>query len=417
MKVTHELTLTPVDRDDVTLDNWAEPPQNRWSLLHLDEVLATTSIAAARTPSPLTRADLAVLDVVTPRYNITAQIIEHTTVGEVLLDTFTDGFLVMHHGVIVCEEYARTMAPDTRHLLMSVTKTVVGVVAGALIESEHLRLDHRVEQIVPELAGSGFEGATVRDLMDMRSGVRFNETYHDPDADVYLMEHAAGWRSPRADVPGTLHQFLRTLARDEDHEGVFRYRSSETNALAWVCERASGVDLATLIQRLVWDPIGAEHSARITVDPAGVAVGDGGLCATLRDVARFAEMLCHNGTARSGAQVAPVWFIVDTLLAAEDSRDAFAATHSPTGMPGGHYRNQIWVPFPDRSVFLGLGIHGQMVYVNQQAGVVGVKLSTWPTAQNGVHFYDTLAAFESISAALVRHTLAHPDSVVRQERA
>ncbi|MEI2777880.1 MAG: serine hydrolase [Tetrasphaera sp.] len=302
----------------------------------------------------------------------------------------------------------QSMAPSTRHLLMSVTKTVVGVIACALVEDGVLALDDRVEAIIPALAGSGFAGATVRDVLDMRTGVRFNETYHDPDADVYLMEHACGWRSPREDVPGSLREFLAQLPRDEEHGGRFRYRSSETNVLSWICEVASGQDLATLIHEWVWAQIGAEFPAHITVDPTGVAVGDGGLSATLRDVGRLADMLARNGIARSGAQVAPPWFVVDTLVAAEDSRDAFAATNSPTGMPGGHYRNQVWVPFPDRSVFLALGIHGQMVYVNQQSGVVGVKLSTWPTAQNGALFYDTLGAFESISAALDRYTHQHP---------
>ena len=392
----------------VTRDNWAEPPGLRWSFLHLDEVLATAPIAASAAPVTLEVAPIPVLDVITPRYDVTARIVDHTSVEQLLAESHTDGFLVMHHGRIAAEWYAPSMAPSTRHLLMSVTKTVVGVIACALVEDGVLALDDRVEAIIPALAGSGFAGATVRDVLDMRTGVRFNETYHDPDADVYLMEHACGWRSPREDVPGSLREFLAQLPRDEEHGGRFRYRSSETNVLSWICEVASGQDLATLIHEWVWAQIGAEFPAHITVDPTGVAVGDGGLSATLRDVGRLADMLARNGIARSGAQVAPPWFVVDTLVAAEDSRDAFAATNSPTGMPGGHYRNQVWVPFPDRSVFLALGIHGQMVYVNQQSGVVGVKLSTWPTAQNGALFYDTLGAFESISAALDRYTHQHP---------
>lgn len=408
MNQLHDAEMVQPAPWQVTWDNWAEPPGLRWSFLHLDEVLATTPIPASRWPVSLGVKQMPILDVVTPRYDVTARIVDHTSVDQLLADSFTDGFLVMHHGQIVSEWYAASMLPSTRHLLMSVTKTVVGIVACALVEDGVLSLHDRVEAIIPALADSGFAGATVRDVLDMRTGVRFNETYHDPDADVYLMEHACGWRSPREDVPNSLREFLAQLPRDEPHGGRFRYRSSETNVLSWICEVASGKDLATLIHEWIWDPIGAEFSAHITVDSTGVAIGDGGLSATLRDVARLADMLARNGIARSGVQVAPLWFVVDTLLAAEDSREAFAATHSPTGMPGGHYRNQIWVPFPDRSVFLALGIHGQMVYINQQTGVVGVKLSTWPTAQNGALFYDTLGAFESISSALDRYTHQHP---------
>ncbi len=397
-----------LDPAAVGRDNWSEPPLNRWSFLHLDRILDTATVSRGAVTAPLPVDLRPVLEIITPRHDDTGQIVGHSPVTAVLDATFTDGLIILHRGAVVCEEYFGPMSSGVRHLLMSVTKTVVGVVVAELAEQRRLRLDDPVERIVPELAASGFAGATVRHLLDMRSGVRFSESYHDPDADVYLMEHAVGWRSPRPDVPDTMHGFLAQLPKEKDHGGGFRYRSSETNALSWVCEQASGSDLATLMSELVWQRIGAERDAYITVDRAGTAVGDGGLNAALRDVARFGEMLRHNGIAHDGKHVAPSWFVSDTLLAAEDSKDAFAATESPTGMPGGHYRNQIWVPYRNRSVLLALGIHGQMVYINQRAGVTAVKLSTWPHAQDGVAFYDTLGAFESISRALAPETVPVP---------
>lgn len=390
----------------VTVDNWAEPPQNRWSFLNLDRVLSTAPVlAGALGPlvPELPRQTRPLLDVAAPRHDANGRVVRQGTVGQVLDDSWTDGFLVMHRGAIVCEEYRGAMSPETAHLLMSVTKTVVGVLLTRLIDDGWCSLTDRVEALVPQLADSGFAGATVRDLLDMRSGVRFNETYHDPEADVYLMEHAVGWRSPRPDGPSTLHEFLAQLPADESHGGAFRYRSSETNVLGWICEAVTGRSLADLLGQYIWGPIGAERNAHITVDRVGSAVADGGLSASLRDVGRFAEMLRRNGTGPAGHQVAPEWFTADTLLGDEDSKDAFARTNSPTGMPGGHYRNQVWVPFRQRTVMLGLGIHGQMVYINQRAGVVGVKLSSWPTAQNATCFYDALGAFDAIAAHLTPH--------------
>ncbi|XVX20317.1 serine hydrolase domain-containing protein [Actinomycetota bacterium] len=387
----------------VTLDNWADPGYNRWSFLNLDSVLPTVPIAAVGDGIPFPRRDEDILSAGTPRHDGVGQVQSRSTVRDVLDDTWTDGFVVLHHGHVVCEEYRGEMTPETRHLIMSVTKSVVGVLVCDLVDEGLCLLTDAVEDLVPDLMGSGFAGATLRDLLDMRSGVRFNETYHDPDADVYLMEHAVGWRPPRADVPSTMHEYLASLPSDGPHGGKFRYRSSETNVLGWICEEVTGRPFAELLAERVWGPLGAGHSAHITVDREGSAVADGGLSATLMDVARFAEMLRRNGISQTGAQVAPEWFISDTLLGAEDSKDAFAKTNSPTGMPGGHYRNQLWVPFRMRTVILGLGIHGQMVYINQRAGVVGVKLSTWPTAQNATAFYDTLGAFDAIAASLTPH--------------
>ncbi len=412
----HPLSTDAIGRG-ITLDNWADAPHNRWSFLHLDEVLRMQVIQASPHPEPLAaEPDPNLLRLATPRYDATGRITSHTTGADVLADTYTDGFVILHHGRIRAETYADSMLPDTRHLLMSVTKTVVGVVATTLVDAGWFGFDTRVEEIVPALGESGFAGATVRHLLDMRSGVRFNETYHDPDADVYLMEHATQWRSPRADIPDTLHDFLLTLPREREHGGTFHYRSSETDALGWVCEEATGRPLADLIHDYVWAPMGGEHTAYVSIDQAGTAIADGGMCATLRDVARLGEMLRHSGISPSGRKVGPSWLTTDTLLGTEDLRSAFAATSSPTGMPGGHYRNQIWVPFPDRTTFLALGVHGQMIYVNQRAAITGVKLSSWPTAQDGARFFDTLGLFETLASALTRSALAAHPAAIKEKR-
>lgn len=388
--------------EEVTIDTWGEAPMNRWSFLHLDRVLPTTPIRTSpeRAQEPAPRSDQPILDTMVPRHDGVGRIEEYTSAREVLADTWTDGFILLKDGVILAEEYMALVEPQDKHLLMSVTKSLVGVVAAILADRGLFRPRALVESVVPQLRDSGFAGATIRDLLDMRTGVKFTETYHNPDADVYLMEHAVGWRSPREDVPGTMHEFLAGLGSDDAHGKRFRYRSSDTNVLGWVCEAASGRPLGELLSELIWQPLGAQDDGHITVDSVGTAIADGGMSATLRDTARFGEMLRRNGVSDKGVQIAPEWFVTDTLLGAEDSKDAFAATNSPTGLPGGHYRNQIWVPFRQRSVMLGLGIHGQMVYVNQRAGVTGVKFSTWPTAQNPVAFYDTLGVFEAITRVL-----------------
>ena len=129
---------------------------------------------------------------------------------------------------------------------------------------------------------------------------------------------------------------------------MFRYRSCETDILGWVCERAAGVHMATLLSRLIWQRLGMENDAYIAIDSAGAAIHDGGLCATARDVARLGQLLLDDGRAASGEQVLPEGWTRDVLAGAADGKDAFAATSGfDTGMPGGHYRHQFWVPFAD----------------------------------------------------------------------
>jgi CubicO group peptidase (beta-lactamase class C family) len=146
----------------------------------------------------------------------------------------------------------------------------------------------------------------------------------------------------------------------------------------------------------VWARLGAEHDANIGVDPLGTGMFDGGISAALRDLARFGQMLLREGTSLMGEQVVPAAWVHDSFTGGPDTRAAFEASPTDHRMPGGMYRNQFWFPFPDRDVLLCLGIHGQMVYVNRSARVVGVKLSSRPTPQDGW----TLRAFDVISDAV-----------------
>jgi CubicO group peptidase (beta-lactamase class C family) len=381
----------------VTLANWQDPPFNRWGFLHVDAILPTAAIGRQGAPTaPLATRPREVIDL--PVAGLSSG---PGTAADVLAGTETDAFLILQDGVVVHESYGPTMTRATRHLLMSVSKSFIGGVAGILAEDGRLDLDGLVTDYVPEVIGFGYQGATVRNLLDMRSGISFSEAYLSSDSDVSAPEFAASRRPYRAGMPTSTYDFLARLPADRPHGGGFRYRSCETDMLGWVCERAGGADMATMLSRLLWQRLGMADDAYNAVDLFGVAVHNGGLCATARDVARFGQLLLDNGRARSGEQVLPPWWTPDVLDGAADGKDAFTAMSADeTGMPGGHYRHQLWVPFADRRVVLGVGIYGQMVYVDQDAGVVGVKLSSWPVPQSPVRFHDTLRTFRAIAGRL-----------------
>jgi CubicO group peptidase (beta-lactamase class C family) len=385
----------------VTLDNWQTAEQVGWTFCHIAEILPTATISrGSERAVPLSRhitrfADLTCRDADG----------ESTTVGAIMKATETDGWMVVHDGKLVAEQYAGAMEPDTLHLLMSVSKSIVAILVGALAGHAVINLDEQVTAYVPELEHSGYRGATVRQLLDMRSGIAFSEDYLDPDAEVRVLEQAVGWAPRRSpDVPKTLRGFLLTLRQDSPHGGPFNYRSCETDVLGWVCEAAAGRRFPELASELIWSRLGADFDANIGVDSEGTGMVDGSMSAALCDLARFGIMIAQGGTSLSQHQVVPAAWIADSFAGGPDSREAFASSSSDTRMPGGMYRNQFWFPWPDREVLLCLGIHGQMIYVDRTTGLVAVKVSSWPTPQDPWKLFSTLAAFDAINAELALHS-------------
>jgi CubicO group peptidase (beta-lactamase class C family) len=382
----------------VTSENWQTPPYLGWAFQHIAELFPTAVIPRGAGPvAELARAtaDIGSLPV-RSAYDGT-----QGTVASVMAATSTDGWIVLHDGAVLAEAYPGGMAPATPHLLMSVSKSLVGCVAGALVAQGVLDVDAQLSSYVPALEKSGYNGATVRHLLDMRSGIKFSEAYLDPNAEVRRLEEAIGWAPRRhEDVPEGMYPFLLSLQRKAAHGEPFEYRSCETDVLGWVCETAAGVPMAELMGQLLWSRLGAEEDANIGVDAFGAGMFDGGISAALRDLARFGVMLQREGTSMTGQQVVPASWIRDSYAGGPDSRAAFASSPDDNRMPGGMYRNQFWFPYPDRDVLLCLGIHGQMVYVHPAARIVAAKVSSWPTPQDAVALFSTMAAFDAVAASV-----------------
>jgi len=394
----------------VSLDNWQAAPYLHWSFQNVAELLPTATISRGTGPiavlptAPSTLGEIVVADPpeghhrhwLWPRREAHAR-----TVADVMAETATDGWMVWHDGTVLAEEYLGGMEPSTLHILMSVSKSLVGSVAGVLAASGLLDVDAPLTTYVPALGSGGYAGATVRHLLDMRTGIDFSEDYLDPDAEVRVLEEAIGWASQRRDgLPSTMYDYLLTLQASGPHGGAFDYKSCETDVLGWILEAASGARMPELMSEVLWSRIGAEFDANIGLDTVGTGMFDGGISAALRDLVRYGAVLVAEGVSLTGAQVlTPAW-VADCFAGGPDSREAFAASPSAGPMPGGMYRNQYWIPSSDPDVLVCLGIHGQMVYVNRRTRVVGAKLSSWPTPQDAGKLYSTLHAFDAVSDAL-----------------
>jgi CubicO group peptidase (beta-lactamase class C family) len=390
----------------VTARNWQDPPANRWAFWHVGDLLPTYRVSRGDgqvRPLPPAAARPDLLSVPVARMDRTPGPPPASTVGDVLGDTYTDAYLVLQDGALVTEWYGPLGAPDRPHALMSVSKSVVGCVAAVLIDRGQLDPDAEVTRYVPELAGSGYAGALVRHVYDMRSGVRFLEEYANPDSDIRRLDEWVGFQPGRGEPRG-LYRFLATLRAEAPHGERFLYRSAESDVLGWVCERAAGRPMAELISDLIWAPMGAEHDALLLHDGLGTAVHDGGLCATARDVARFGQMLLDGGLVPDGGgtrRVVPAQWLRRAWAVDADVRSVFAASPAEWAFPGGWYRHQFWFrPGAYGDVLLCLGIHGQMLHVSRRTSTVCVKFSTWPDAQDPAYLEDTLRAFDAVGGFL-----------------
>jgi CubicO group peptidase (beta-lactamase class C family) len=380
----------------VNVSNWLQPHNVRWAFRHMREIIPTQLISAVTgSPSPLRTTGAELGNPVVVRVDGSS-----STVEEIFAGTFTDAVMVVHDGAVVDERYFEGMTETTRHLVMSVSKSIVGCVAGVLVAQGRLDPRAAVIDYVPEVAESGYRGASVRDVLDMRTGVAFRETYTALDSEVRIMERSMGWAPPHASDPRGAYAYLATIRAEGAHGGAFTYRSADTDMLGWVCERAADQRMADLISTLIWQPMGAEFDAEITCDPVGTAVHDGGISATLRDLARFAQMILDDGLVE-GTQVTPAEWLADAFDPAPGVREAFAHTENEAMLPDGWYRNQFWF-FRNETgpILLCLGIHGQLVFVDRASRTVIVKLSSWPDAQNPDYLANTLRACGAIAAKL-----------------
>lgn len=384
----------PADKR-ISLENWDRPPFNRWSFQNVRSILPTRPVArGSGQPWILPRAtqDLDGL----PFTDIGGKA---STVGEMLASTYTDGFLLLHRGRIVMERYWNEMNEASLHLSQSVVKSLVGTLVGIMVGRGLLHLDRPLSSYVPEIAGCGYAGATLGQVLDMRSGIRFVEDYLDPNAEVCLLDRAAGWRPAVPGVtPGGIYDFILTLKQERPHGGPFAYRSIEADLLGWVLERTTGLGLAELMSQTLWQPMGAQHDGSFAIDRAGTCQADGGLNASLGDFARFGQLYLDGGAA-NGQQIVPADWVVECR---RGDRAAFAPFYGArfAAFPNACYSRQWWVLDAATGKHAAFGIYGQMIYIDPPQQIVAVKLCSWPDPLNDTMRMTTIRAIDAMSRAL-----------------
>ena len=296
------------------------------------------------------------------------------------------GLLVLKDGKIAYEHYDFGVTPNTRWMSMSVAKSFVSTLVGAAVKDGYISsLNDPVTKYLPQLSGSAYEGVSVRDLLMMASGVKWNETYTDPSSDRRkLLELQIA-----SNKQGAIFDVMKTLSKASEPGKNFNYSTGETVLIGELVQAATKIPLADYLSKKIWIPVGMQANGLWWLDsPEGHEVGGSGILAVLRDFGRFGQFIL-DGAKVNGQSIVP-----DGWLADAGSAKPIAGV---TGKNG--YGYQWWTVKPEagkihESVFMGRGIHGQYLYINPANNIVIVGLGARPklVGKQAIDDLDFLAA-------------------------
>lgn len=380
-----------------TDDDYFSFPKLRWTACHFRQLMPTVGVsrgpgAARALPRRLDDA----IDALpfTPTGSNTRM-----TWAQSLAANYTDGIVVLHDGVVVYERYSGCLDELGQHGAMSVTKSITGLLSEMLVAEGAIDETQRVGAIIPELKDSAFGDATVKQVLEMTTALRYSEDYADPNAEVWAYAAAGSTLPPPAGYTGprSYYEYLQTVQKQGRHGEAFGYKTINTDALGWIIARRTGQSLAQLLQSRIWQRIGAEQDAYYTVDSTGTPFAGGGFNAGLRDLARVGQLLLDEGKV-DGQTVVPA-AAIDRIRAGGNTQ-AFAKAGYPQ-LSGWSYRGMWWISHNDHGAYMARGVHGQALYIDPTARVVIARFGSHPVAANSANDPTTLPAFDAVARYLM----------------
>ncbi len=325
--------------------------------------------------------------------------------AQTFLDSsFTTGFLVIHQDSIRFEQYYQGHSESTRHISWSMAKSYVSALFGIAIEEGHIKsIEQKVEEYLPELIGSGYEGVRIKDVLQMSTGVGFNEDYGDLSSDINRWGRHFAWGSSQ-------DKFAGSLKREREPGTFHHYVSINTHVLGMILVKATGKSLTEYLHDKLWQPLGCEYNSYWLIDDYGMEMALGGLNVTLRDYAKIGQLFLHDGNWQ-GRQLVPTAWV-----------KASVTPDAPHLMPGKNplsahqdfgYGYQWWVPEGTEGEFMAIGIYNQYIYVNPSTRTVIVKNSANPRFNDKSYVWSRASSHLALFRAIA-HQLPideHPKSL------
>jgi len=303
----------------------------------------------------------------------------------------TAALIIVHDGKVRLERYGLDFAPEGRWTSFSVAKSFTSTLVGAAIKDGYIEsIDDAVSNYIPDLRGSAYDDVTIRQLLTMTSGVKWNEDYGDPQSDVALFAS----HQPEPGVDATV-SYMRQLESQAEPGTRWLYNTGETNLIGVLASSATGKTLSDYLSEKVWQPFGMEQDATWLLGSTGHEISGCCIQAATRDSARFGLFMLGGGMA-GGEQVLPDGWIEEATSAQAD-----------IGSPGRGYGYQWWTL--DDGAYMAQGIFGQGVFIDPSRKLVIASNGNWPQAtdrQGGEQGAERLAFYRQVQRAVDREAEA-----------
>ena len=321
-----------------------EFPAIRWSVVHMREMLPTINVSRGLgAPNPLEYNLDKNIDAITfSPWNSKKKM----TWEESLWENYTDGMLILHKGKVVYEKYFSELTENDVHAVMSLTKSFNGTLASILVAEGKLDENKLVSFYVPELKNSAYSDATVRQVMDMTTALKYSEDYADPKADIWDFSAAGNPLPKPKDYTGPegYYEYLETVKKVGKHGEAFGYKTVNADALGWIIAKATGKSVNELLSERIWSKIGMEQ---------------------------------------------------------DGSKPAFEKSGHPE-LRGWSYRNMWWIPENKNGAYTARGVHGQTIYIDPAAEMVIVRFASHPIAGNAANDATSLPAYQAVADYLMK---------------
>ena len=313
-----------------------------------------------------------------------------TAVDEFLKRRATTALLVLKNDQITFEQYYLGTTATDKRISWSMAKSFVSVLFGMQVDAGKIDIEKTVSFYLPQMKGSGYEKVKVKHVLQMSSGVKWDENYQDFNSDINKMGRLLA-------LGGSLDEMTTQLSSESTPGEKFHYVSMDTHVISMILRKVSEKSLVELVQNSLWNKIGMESDAAWISDSKDTAFALGGLNASTRDYARFGRLLLNKGRWQNEQ-------LVSKQLVSQEWMQEATTAGAEYLKPGDNtlgYGYQIWLPpLARQGEFFCVGVYGQYIYVNQQKGVVIVKNSADKTFMDGYSKQETIAFFRAIVDSL-----------------
>ena len=344
---------TFVSRDPMGLE------EIEYSFIHMDEYLPTKIVEKANQPFVFSRIE---------NISLPADFVHNGTTYNTMKyidSSYTQGFIFIKNDSIQFENYWREQKEDIQHISWSMAKSYISALFGIAMEEGFIKsIDQTVDEYLPELKDSGYEGVKIKDVLQMSSGIKFDETYSDSQSDI--QQYWTGFVSGKSQ-----DEFAGTLINERTPGTYNKYVSIDTHVLGMIIVRSTGKSLTDYLQEKLWKPIGCEFDAYWLADGKGMEMANGGLNACLRDFAKFGRLYLNKGN-WNGKQIVPTAWYDASISSNEEHLQPGSENSSDPGMGYGY---QWWIPEGNEGEFMAIGVFNQHIYINPTMNTIIVKNS------------------------------------------